>query len=425
MENPNLLEEPAETLLEQHKVKKEYADEHCKEVTEENFIQKVNNYSQGIANWKSVHQYFRQIDSAIGPNVKLGGQNVIMLSSNDYLGLSNHPKVKEEAIKAISKYGVGSGSAAGLSGTFDIHNELENELAEFKGTEAALLFATGFMANYGMITTLLDKDYIIINDEKNHVSIIEGCRVVRARTRMFRHNDMNSLERVLRLYEKNKKVVIVEGIYSMDGDIANLPEIITLAKLYNAQLIIDDAHATGVLGENGRGSLEHFNLKEGADLITDSLGKSFGNIGGFICGTRLVIDHLRHFCRSHIFTTSLPPAICVSILAALRIMKSEKGLLERLRENIDMFRKGLTELGFDLGNSQAHIIPVIIGSESNAYEFARLLQREGIFVGAVSRPVVPRGRERVRVTAMATHTPSDIDRTLTAFKKIGKEMGLI
>lgn len=348
-----------------------------------------------------------------------------MLASNDYLGLSNHPFVKEETIKAISKYGVGAGSTAVLSGTFDLHNELEKELADFKGAEAALLFSTGFLTNYGVITTLLDRNYVIINDEKNHVSILEGCRAVRARTRMFRHNDMESLKSVLKLYKNNKKVIIVEGIYSMDGDIANLPEIVPLAKRYNAQLIIDDAHATGVLGENGRGSLEYFNLDSGADIVTDSLGKSFGSIGGFITGSRIIVEHIKHLCSSYIFTTNLPPATCAAILAAIRVMKNEKGMRKGLLKNSNMLRDGLIEMGFDTGNSQAHIIPVIIGDEGKTYEFARLLQKEGILVSAVGRPSVPRGMARLRVAPMATHSYSDIERTLNAFKRVGKETGLI
>lgn len=419
MKNQALLETPSENS------QSAQIREKNNRILEEDFIQKVNNYSTGIAHWKSVHQYFRQINSAIGPKVKVGEQDIIMLCSNDYLGLSNHPKVKEEAIKAISKYGVGAGSTTVLSGTFDLHNELEKELAEFKGTEAALLFSTGFLANYGVITTLLDKNYIIINDEKNHVSIIEGCRAVRARTRMFRHNNMESLEKVLRTYKKNKKVIIVEGIYSMDGDIANLPEIIRLARLYNAQLIVDDAHATGVLGSNGIGSLEYFNLKEGADVIIDSFGKSFGSIGGFVSGPRLIIDHIKHLCRSYIFTTSLPPVVCASVLAALRIIKSDKGLRDQLWNNFKMLREGLIELGFDLGKSQAHIIPVIIGDELKTYEFAKLLQEEKVFVSAVGRPAVPRGMARLRVTPMATHTANDIGLALDVFKKVGEKMGLI
>lgn len=424
MENPILLEEPAETLLEQNEVKKN-ANSRCKEVTEENFIQKVNNYSQGIANWKSVHQYFREVSSAIGSTVKIGEEEIIMLGSNDYLGLSNHPFVKSETIKAISKYGIGSGSTAVLSGTFDLHNKLEKELAEFKGTEAALLFATGFMANYGVITTLLDKNYIIINDEKNHVSIMEGCRAVRARTRMFRHNNMESLEKVLRLYRNNKKVIIVEGIYSMDGDIANLPEVISLAKMYNAQVIVDDVHATGILGENGKGSLEYFNLEiNSVDIITDSLGKAFGSIGGFVAGSRLVIDHIKHLCRSYIFTTSLPPVICATALASLRLIR-EGEVRKQLWKNIRILREGLAEMGFNLGKSQAHIIPLIIGDEIKTYEFARLMQKEGVYVSAVGRPAVPRGMSKLRVTPMATHTADDIDRALEVFKKVGKKMGLI
>jgi 8-amino-7-oxononanoate synthase len=419
MENHALLEMPSENR------QSEQITEKNNRIIEEDFIQKVQNYSTGIAKWKSVHQYFRQIESAIGPTIRVCGQDIVMLASNDYLGLSNHSKVKEETIKAISKYGVGSGSTFVLSGTFDLHNELERELAEFKGTEAALLFATGFMANYGAITTLLDKNYIIINDEKNHISIIEGCRAVRARTRMFRHNDMTSLEKILKLYKNNKKAIIVEGIYSMDGDIANLPVIIQLTKEYNAQLIIDDAHATGVLGENGRGSLDYFNFKDGADVITDSFGKSFGSIGGFISGPRFVIDHIKHLSRHYIFTTSLPPAICASVLAALRIIKSEKGLRSQLWNNIKMLRNGLIDMGFNLGNSQAHIIPVIIGNELKTYEFAKLLQKKGVFVNAVGRPAIPRGAARLRVTPMATHTVTDINRALEAFKKVGKKIGLI
>ena len=347
-----------------------------------------------------------------------------MFSSNDYLGLSNHPLVKEEAIKAISKYGIGTCSSPALSGTLDIHKKLEEELAAFKGAEASMVFPTGFLANYGVITTLLDKEYIIINDEKNHVSIIEGCRAVRARTRMFRHNDRESLERILKLYEKNKKVIIVEGIYSMDGDIANLPEIISLTKRYNAQLIIDDAHATGVLGENGRGSLEYFNLDFDADIITDSLGKAFGSIGGFITGSRVVIEHIRHLCRTYIFTTTLPPVICAAVRASLHLMK-EGGLRKQLLENVKMLRNGLSEMGFNLGNSKAHIIPLIIGDELKTHEFARLMQNEGVFVCAVGRPAVSRGMERLRVTPMATHTANEIDRALDAFKRVGKKIGVI
>lgn len=425
MENSAVLELPSKFTQNMQSKEEDIALEIEQKVEKEDFIQKVQKYSSGIADWKKVHQYFREIDSAIGSTVKLEEQDIIMLASNDYLGLSNHPKVKEETIKAVSKYGIGSCSTFVLSGTFDLHNRLEEELAAFKGTEATLLFSTGFLANYGVISTLLDKDYVIINDEKNHISIIEGCRAVRARTRLFKHSDMISLEKVLRLYRNNKKVIIVEGIYSMDGDIPNLPEIISLAKKYNAQLIIDDAHATGVLGNNGRGSLDYFGLdSNNADVITDSFGKSFGSIGGFIAGSRLVIDHIKHLCSSYIFTTSLPPAICASLLAALQVMKEEKGLREQLLENAKLLRDALADMGFDIGNSQAHIIPVIIGNELKTYKFARLIQREGIFVSAVGRPAVPRGKARLRVTPMATHTFSDIKRALKAFQKVGKEMNL-
>lgn len=347
-----------------------------------------------------------------------------MFSSNDYLGLSNHPFVKEEAIKAISKYGIGTCSSPALSGTLDIHKKLEEELAAFKGTEASMVFPTGFLANHGVITTLLDRDYVIINDEKNHVSIIEGCRAVRARTRFFRHNDMASLEKVLRIYKQNKKVIIVEGIYSMDGDIPYLPEVISLAKEFNAQIIIDDAHATGILGANGKGSLEHFNLDFDADIVTDSLGKAFGSIGGFIAGSRVVIEHIRHLCRTYIFTTTLPPVICAAVLASLHLMK-EGRLRKQLLKNVRMLRDGLTEIGFNLANSKAHIIPLIIGDELKTHEFARLMQKDGVFVCAVGRPAVPRGMERLRVTPMATHTANEIGRALESFKRVGKKIGVI
>lgn len=390
------------------------------------FYTSIGRVTESLKNWNERYTYFRRIDSAIGKHILSGNQKLIMLSSNDYLGLTSHPKVKEAAIKAIERYGTGTGSTMVLSGTLDLHKYLEHKLAEFKGMESALLFGTGFMANAGTISTLFKKDYILLNDQYNHISIFEGCRFSGSRVRMFRHNDMEHLKKVLKIYKSHKKkALIVESVFSMDGDLAPLKEISALAREHGAVMLVDDAHASGVFGQNGRGSLSYFNLEGQVDIVTDSFGKAFAGIGGYVAGSKEIIDYLRHFSSMAIFTTSLSAATCATILAAMDVLESDQSLVAKFWQNVKVLREGLLSLGFDLGRSNAHILPVMIGNEALAYQFSQELQKEGIFANSVGRPAVPRGKARLRLAPMATHDLDDLERALAAFSKVGKKLHVI
>lgn len=370
--------------------------------------------------------YMRNLESACGPRVKINGRNMIMLGSNNYLGLTNHPKIKEAAMKAMKKYGVGSGGVRLLSGTYKLHEQLEEEVAKFKGTEAAVVFNTGFMTNLGAIQYLVNKDSVAINDERNHASIVDGCKSSCAQIRVFLHNNMKKIEEILQFYPKAKdKLIIVDTVFSMDGDIANLPEIYKLAKKYNARIMIDEAHATGVLGKTGRGASEQFNLIGKIDIVMGTLSKALGGLGGFIGSTKEVVTYLKHVSREFIFSTSFPPAIAAGVIAAIKVMQEEPHLLEQLWRNINYLKEGLENLGFDTGNSQSAIIPVIIRDEIKTYKMAQLLDKAGIFVNPVVFPAVKKTESRLRLSIMALHSLSDLNKAIETFKKAGRTIGLI
>jgi 8-amino-7-oxononanoate synthase len=392
------------------------------------FKKNINAVLRRIKRVKRQNYYFymRNLESFSGPHVKIKSREMIMLGSNNYLGLTNHPKIKEAAIKAIKKYGVGSGGVRILSGTYRLHEELEREIAKFKGTEAAVVFNTGFMTNLGSIISLVNEDSIVINDEKNHASIVDGSKFSRAKIRIFLHNDMQYLEKILSSYSKSQdKLIIVDSVYSMDGDIANLPEIYRLAKKYNARTMIDEAHASGVLGRTGRGAPEHFNMIGKIDIVMGTLSKALGGLGGFIATREDVVTYLKHVSREFIFSASLPPPIVAGNIAAIKVIREEPHLIRQLWRNIEYMKEGLVSMGYDTGDSESAIIPVLIRDEIKTYKMAQILDKAGIFVNPVVFPAVKESESRLRVSIMALHSLKDLDRALEAFEKAGKKTGLI
>jgi 8-amino-7-oxononanoate synthase len=374
---------------------------------------------------KGIYPYFRVIESAQDPEIIMNGRRMIMIGSNNYLGLTNHPMVKEAAIEAIKKYGTGCAGSRFLNGTLTIHVDLEEKLARFMRKEASLVFSTGFQVNLGVISALAGKDDVIIIDKMDHASIIDGCRLSFSEVKKFRHNDMNDLERLLREYESRDKLIVVDGVFSMEGDIARLPEIITLAKQYGARVMVDDAHGIGVLGQTGRGTAEHFGLEDEVDLIMGTYSKSLASIGGFIAGSTDVIHYIKHTARSLIFSASPPPASVAAVSAALDIIESEPERREALWRNTNKMFKGFTELGFEVGPSQTPIISVVVNENENAFIMTMMLQEEGVFANVAVSPAVPNGRALIRTSYMATHTEEQLDHVLMAFEKVGKRMGII
>jgi len=372
-----------------------------------------------------LYPYFRMIESAQDPEVVIKGRKMIMVGSNNYLGLTNHPKVKEACIEAIRKYGSGCAGSRFLNGTLDIHVQLEEKLAHFIRKEAALVFSTGFQVNLGVIAALVGKDDLVIIDKMDHASIIDGCRLTYGGVKKYRHNDMADLERVLQQNDSKSKIIIVDGVFSMEGDIVNLPKVVELAKAYGARLMVDDAHGVGVLGNTGRGTAEHFGLEKDVDLIMGTYSKSLASIGGFIAGSAEVIHYIKHFARALIFSASPPPASVAAVSAALDIIESEPERIDQLWKNTNKMLKGLRELGFETGPSETPIIPVIVGENEMAFKAAMMLQDEGVFVNVAISPAVPDGRALIRTSYMATHTEEQLDRVLSAFEKVGKALGLI
>lgn len=369
--------------------------------------------------------FFRKLESPQDAEVVVNGRQVIMIGSNNYLGLTNHPRVKEAAIKAIEKFGSGCAGSRFLNGNLEIHEELETKLARFFRKEAALVFATGYQTNLGTISALLGRNDVAIIDKYDHASIIDGCRLSFGQVKKFRHNDMKDLERVLEATKDKGKLIVVDGIFSMEGDIANLPSIVKLAKAYGARLMVDDAHAVGVLGQGGRGTAEHFALEDQVDLIMGTYSKSLAAIGGFVTGSKEVINFIKHIGRSMIFSASLPPALVASVSTALDIIEEQPQLRNRLWRNTHKMLKGYKMLSYDTGTSETPIIPIIIKDSMKVYEMCKLLFQNGVFVNAVVSPAVPPGRELLRTSYMATHTEEQLDKVLAAFEKVGKQLGLI
>jgi 8-amino-7-oxononanoate synthase len=369
--------------------------------------------------------YFRKIQSPQDSEVIVGGRRVIMVGSNNYLGLTCHPRVQEAAIKAVEKYGSGCAGSRFLNGNLEIHEAFEEKLARFFKKQAALVFATGYQTNLGTISALLGRRDTAILDQYNHASIIDGCRLSFGLAKKYRHNDMKDLQHVLEATRGRGQLIIMDGVFSMEGDIAELPSIIALAKPYGARIMVDDAHGIGVLGKTGRGTAEHFGLEDQVDLIMGTYSKSLAAVGGFVAGDRVTIDYIKHLARSLMFSASLPPASVAAASTALDLIDEDPGLLEQLWRNTRRMLNGYRALGYDTGRSETPIIPIMIRDDTKTYAMCRLLFDEGVFVNPIVSPAVPAGRELLRTSFMATHTDSQLDQVLSAFEKVGKQLGII
>jgi len=372
------------------------------------------------------YPYFLPLDENEGTEVDYHGHRLIMCGSNNYLGLTTHPKVKEAALEAIRKYGTSNTGSRFLNGTLRLHKELEEELADFVGKEAALVFSTGYQTNLGTIQAVVNREDYVVLDRADHASIVDGAILAQGRIVRFKHNDVEDLARVLSKIPADRgRMVVVDGIYSMDGDIAPLPEMIKVCKQYGARLMVDDAHSMGVLGPQGNGTAAHFGVTEDVDLIMSTFSKSFASLGGFIAGDADVIHYIQHFGRSMIFSASIPPANVAAARAALQIMKEEPERRERLRQIAGRMKRELSAMGWDTGNSETPIIPVIVGDDMKTIFLWKRLFEEGVFVNPVLPPAVPPNKSLLRTSYMATHTDEQLDRVLEIFYKVGREMGLI
>ena len=373
-----------------------------------------------------IYPYFRAISSGQDTEVLVDGKKMIMIGSNNYLGLTSHPRVKEAALEAVKKYGSGCTGSRFLNGTLDIHEELEQRLAKFMRKEAAQVFSTGFLTNLGTIATIVNRRDNVIADRSDHASIVDACRLSFGNVIKFKHNDMTDLKRVLSSCNDDAgKLIVVDGVFSMEGDIANLPEIVNLAKQYRARVMVDDAHSIGVLGANGRGTAEHFDLEDQVDIVMGTFSKSFASLGGFIAAGERVINYIKHFSRALIFSASPPPAAVAACLAALDIIEQEPERRERLWQITKKMHRGFKALGFNIGNSQTPIIPIYIGDDIKTFQFWKMLSDEGIFSNPAISPAVSAGSQLIRTSYTATHTDEQLDRVLEAFEKVGKKMGVI
>jgi len=371
------------------------------------------------------YPYFIPLTGNEGTESDYKGHRLIMCGSNNYLGLTTHPKVRQAAIDAIHNFGTSCTGSRFLNGTLEMHEQLEGELAEWVGKDAALIFSTGMQVNLGVISAIVCRDDIVILDKDDHASIVDGAFLSRGEIKRFRHNDMDDLERVLAKLPNDKgKMVVVDGLFSMEGDIAPLPEIIPLCKKYGARLMVDDAHSTGVLG-GGRGTAAHFGLTDEVDLIMSTFSKSFASLGGFIAGDEQVIHYIKHFARSIIFSASIPPSNTAAVLAALDVMRTEPERVERLLQIADYMRTEYQRLGFNTGNSVTPVIPILIGDDMRTFMTWKMLFESGVFVNPVISPAVATGRQMLRTSYMATHTDEQLDKVLTTFEMVGKQVGLI
>lgn len=371
------------------------------------------------------YPYFIPLTGNEGTESDYQGHRLIMCGSNNYLGLTTHPKVRQAAIDAIHTFGTSCTGSRFLNGTLEMHEQLERELAEWVGKEAALIFSTGMQVNLGVISAIVCRDDIVILDKDDHASIVDGAFLSRGEIKRFRHNDMGDLERILAKLPKDKgKMVVVDGLFSMEGDIAPLPEIIPLCKKYGARLMVDDAHSTGVLG-GGRGTAAHFGLTDEVDLIMSTFSKSFASLGGFIAGDEQVIHYIKHFARSLIFSASIPPSNTAAVLASLDVMRTEPERVERLLQIADYMRTEYQRLGFNTGHSVTPVIPILIGDDMKTFMTWKMLFESGVFVNAVISPAVAAGRQMLRTSYMATHTDEQLDEVLTTFEMVGKQVGLI
>ena len=373
-----------------------------------------------------IYPYFRAIESDQDTVVMMDGKKVLMFGSNSYLGLTNHPKVKEASIKAIQKYGTGCAGSRFLNGTLDIHLELEERLAKYVKKDAALCYSTGFQVNLGVVSALTDRNDYLLLDELDHASIIEGSRLSFSKVLKFSHNDMDSLESKLKVCDPERvKLIVVDGIFSMEGDIINLPEVVKLADKYGASIMVDDAHSLGVIGENGAGTASHFGLTDKVDLIMGTFSKSLASLGGFIAADKETINYLKHNSRSLIFSASITPASAASVLAALDIMEHEPERIKHLWDVTNFALKGFKDMGIDTGKSETPIIPLFIRDDIKALQMTKMLLEEGVFVNPVVTPAVPKEDCLIRFSLMATHTFEQVQTALEKFEKVAKTLGIL
>ena len=373
-----------------------------------------------------LYPYFLPIDENHSTDVEIDGHQLVMVGSNNYLGLVQDPRVKEAAIAAIRKYGSGCTGSRFLNGTLALHEELEHRLAKFYNRESALTFSTGFQANQGVISTLVGKDDVIYCDRENHASIYEGCRLSYGQVRKYKHNDMEDLDRLLNLNDRGHgKLIVADGVFSMSGELMNLPATAELAKKAGAAILVDDAHGVGVMGENGRGTAEHFDREEDVELILGTFSKSFASLGGFVVGAEDVIHYIKHTARALIFSASITPASAAGVIKAIDIIETEPERREQLWKNIRYLKNGFEKLGFNTLNSESPVIPIVVGDDIKTFRFWRALYDGGVYSNPVIPPAVPPDGGLIRTSLMATHTTKHLDRVLEVFEKVGKEFGII
>jgi 8-amino-7-oxononanoate synthase len=382
-------------------------------------------FEQELSKLKQQHllRHLTVIESSDGPHVTVDGKKLLLMCSNDYLGLAGHHALREAAHAAIRRYGFGSGASRLVSGTGPLHRELEEKLAFFKGTEAALVFNSGYAANTGIIPAIAGEGDVILSDALNHASIVDGCRLSKARIEIYRHRDVDHVEDLLRKNSNiRRKLIVTDGVFSMDGDIAPLVPLVSLAENYNAILMVDDAHATGVLGKSGKGTMEHLGIAAGrVPIQMGTLGKALGSYGAYVAGNQELIDYLINRSRSFMFSTALPPAVCAASIAALDIVEHEPERRDILWKNRERFANGLMALGIALGATETPIIPLMVGDSGKALRLGGTLLEYGIYATAIRPPTVPEDAARIRTTLMATHTGEDIDNALAVFDRLGRE----
>jgi glycine C-acetyltransferase len=382
-----------------------------------------------LAAWKQAgtYQRLRVLESECAPEARFDGKELVNLASNNYLGLTTHPKLKEAALEATRRFGVGSGAVRTISGTMSLHLRLEERIAAFKKVEGCVVFQSGFAANAGTVAAILTPEDHIVSDELNHASIIDGCRLSKAKIHVFPHKDVRKAHTILQelAEQPGRKLLISDGVFSMDGDIAPLPDLVRAAERFGAVMMVDDAHSSGVLGRAGRGSIDHFSLHGRVDIQVGTLSKAIGVLGGYVCGSRALIEFLYHRARPFLFSTSHPPAVAAACLAAFDVLEHEPERIETLWNNTRYFKEGLNALGFDTGLSETPITPVMVGDARRTHELSHALYEEGVLATGIGYPTVPEGKARVRTIVTATHTVNQLDRALEAFARAGKRLGIV
>jgi glycine C-acetyltransferase len=374
---------------------------------------------------QGLYRHLRVLEDEQRAHTTFDGRSVVNLSSNNYLGLTTHPKLREKALEAIERYGVGTGSVRTIAGTMSLHVELERRLAEFKHTEATVVFQSGFTANAGTVSAILTKEDVVISDELNHASIIDGCRLSRAAIKVFPHRDVDAARKILReLPAGQRKLLITDGVFSMDGDLGPLPDLCAAAEEYGAIMMVDDAHASGVFGTNGRGTVDHFGMHGRVDVQVGTLSKAIGALGGYVAGSTAFIEFLHHRARPFLFSTSHPPSVAATCLAALDVLLEEPQIIDRLWENTRFFKKGLVDLGFNTGASESPITPVIVGDGALCMTLSDRLFQDGVFAQGIAFPTVARDKARVRTIVTATHTRDELQFALDRFAAVGRELGI-